>query len=120
MARKDMAGLFSVNGSLTNLDGGERQLRLPTMSSFPQLARTNVRDRSGNIGVPAPVRAGAVLIDARAASLPEMTTDVMDLAASFAVENVKRDRVKSRPWSRVGLGQLVGRMLGQSQRAARP
>jgi hypothetical protein len=120
MARKDMAGLFSVNGSLTNLDGGARQLRLPTMSPFPKLARTNVRVCSGGAAALLPRKSGAVLIDARAASLPEMTTDVRDLATSFAVENVKRDRIESRPWSRVGLVQLVGRMLGQSQRAVRP
>jgi hypothetical protein len=119
MARKDMAGLFSVNGSLTSFDGGTRQLRLPAMNPFPKLTQTNVRTQAGASAGMVLRRGGAVLIDARSASVPEMTTDVLDLAASFAVENVKRDRFELRPWSCVGLAQLVGKMLGQSRRAVR-
>jgi hypothetical protein len=119
MERKDIAGLFSVNGSLTNLDGGARQLQLPTLNPFPKLARVKVHS-SGGVTAPVTTRTGAVLADARAFALPEMTTDLLDVAAGFAVENVKRDRVESRPWSRVGLGLLVGRVLGQGPRAGRP
>ncbi len=118
MARKDIAGLFNVNGSLTNPDGGARQLQLPAVNPFPKLTRAKVHSSSG-IAAPATARTGALLIDTRTVSLPEMTTDVLDVAAGFAVENVKRERVELRPWSRVGLGHLVGRVLGQSQRAGR-
>jgi hypothetical protein len=44
-----------------------------------------------------------------------MATDVMGVAAGYAVENVKRDRSSDRPW----LGQLMGRVLGSHHRAAR-
>jgi len=120
MARKDMADLFNVSGSVTSLDGEVRQLRLPTFNQFPKLARQIVRPDDGRAMAPASVRTGALRIDVRAASLPEMTTDVLDVAAGYAVENVKRDRVVVGPWSRVGWGQLWGKMLGQSQRGVRP
>jgi len=48
--------------------------------------------------------------------LPEMATDVIDLAANYAVENVKRDRPNGRQVA--GVGQWLERML--SSRAARP
>ena len=37
MARQDIAGLFSVNGSVTSLGSGSRPMRLPTMNQFPKL-----------------------------------------------------------------------------------
>jgi hypothetical protein len=45
-----------------------------------------------------------------------MATDVIDLAANYAVENVKRDRPNVRQLA--GVGQWIERMLGS--RAARP
>jgi hypothetical protein len=65
-----------------------------------------------------PVARGAVIIEGGLGCLPEMATDVIDVSASYAVENVKRERSGGSPWSRIGLGYLVGRMLS-SHRAAR-
>jgi hypothetical protein len=45
-----------------------------------------------------------------------MATDVIDLAANFFVENVKRDRSNTRHIA--GVGQWLERVLGS--RAARP
>ena len=104
MARNDRADLFSVNRSVTSLASESRQLRLPTMSSFPKLDKRISRP--------------AVLCPAGA--LPEMTTDVIDVAAGYAVENVKRDRNEPRSSARLSLGHLVGRVLGYGHRAARP
>ena len=108
MARSDIAGLFRVNRSVTTLDAETRPMRLPAVSPFPRLGQ--------KIG-PVAARRGATLIGGLDGSLPEITTDVLDVATGYAVENVKRDRIESRPsyW-----GQLVGRVLGSSHRAARP
>ena len=105
MARDGMAGLFSVNRSVTSLANESRQLRLPTMNQFPKLNQ--------RISRPA-------VMCMPAGTLPEMTTDVIDVAAGCAVENVKRDRSETRSSARLSLGQLVGRVLGYSHRAARP
>jgi hypothetical protein len=124
MANDGIMGFLNVNRSLTNLGDESRRFRLPTMNPFPKLDQRIVRSADGGERPAVPVRTvaarSAVLIDAQVGSLPEMATDVIDVAAGYAVENVKRDRLDDRPWSRVGLGQLVGRMLGNSHRAARP
>jgi hypothetical protein len=60
------------------------------------------------------------LIGGLDASLPEMTTDVLNVATGYVVENVKRDRVESLPAPGFSWGLLVGRVLGNSHRAARP
>jgi len=121
MNRDGIMNFLSLNRSLTNLGGEMRQFRLPRMNPFPKLDSRIVRSSSNN-GVPQsqsrPVAHGAVIIEGGCGSLPEMATDVIDTSASYAVENVKRERSGSTPWSRVGLGNVVGRMLG-SHRAAR-
>jgi hypothetical protein len=50
--------------------------------------------------------------------MPEVATDVIDLSAGYAVENVKRERSSSRASSRTGW-VWVERLLG-GHRAARP
>ncbi len=114
-------GFLSLNRSLTNLGGEMRQFRLPRMNPFPKLDGRIVSSPGGN-GVPRtasrPVARGAVIIEGGCGCLPEMATDVIDISASYTVENVKRERPNGSPWSRVGFGHLVGRMLG-SHRAAR-
>ena len=121
MSRDDIMGFLSLNRSLTNLGGEMRQFRLPQMNPFPKLDRRIVRSTS-NDGVQRcasrPVARGAVIIEGGCGCLPEMATDVIDTSASYAVENVKRERSSSNPWSRVSFGHWVGRMLG-SHRAAR-
>ena len=112
---------LSVNRSLTNQGGEMRQFRLPRMNPFPKLDSRIVRS-TGSDGVQRstarPVARGAVIIEGGCGCLPEMATDVIDISASYAVENVKRERSGSTPWSRVGFGHLIGRVLG-SHRAAR-
>ncbi len=111
---------LSLNRSLTNLGGEMRQLRLPRMDPFPKLDGRIVRSDNPN-GAPRiaarPVARGAVIIEGGCGCLPEMATDVIDTSASYAVGNVKRERSDGSPWSRLGFGQMVGRMLG-SHRAA--
>jgi hypothetical protein len=51
-----------------------------------------------------------VLLKAPPAVLPEISTDLLDATAMFAVQNVRRDRSDVRSGAR--LGQWVGRMLG--------
>lgn len=92
MARNDMAGLFNVNRSVTSLAAESRQLRLPAMHSFSKLRQNFSRP---------------VTMCVAAGVLPEMTTDVIDVAAGYAVENVKRDRSERR----TGLREWLGRML---------
>ena len=124
MAREIMTNFLSLNRSLTNLGGESRHFRLPKMNPFPkldnriirpthssELNRTSARTSAGH---------GAVVIEAQVGSLPEMATDVIDVAAGYAVENVKREPRSPTGWSRMGFGHLVGRMLGTSHRAARP
>lgn len=105
MAQNDRADLFSVNRSVTSLASESRQLRLPTMSSFPKLDKRISR---------------AVVLCPPAGLLPEMTTDVLDVAAGYAVENVKRDRSERPLPARLSLGHWVGRIMGYGHRAARP
>jgi hypothetical protein len=114
MARKDIVGLFRVNRSVTNLGAESRPMQLPTMNPFPRLDQRITRT------APICTRDGVAIIGGLAGALPEMTTDVLDVAAGYAVENVKRDRIESRSALRFGWGQLVGRVLGNSHRAARP
>jgi hypothetical protein len=116
-----IVSFLSVSGSLTNQGAEMRQFRLPRMNPFPKLDSRIVRS-TGTAGVqrPAsrPVSRGAVIIEGGCGCLPEMATDLIDISASYAVENVKRERSCSAPWSRIGFGHLVGRVLG-SHRAAR-
>jgi hypothetical protein len=74
------------------------------------------RVRTTNAAPARPARSGAVLLACGGGALPEMATDVLDLAANYAVENVKRDRSHRRPSA--GVGQWLERVL--SSRAARP
>ena len=122
MNQQGILSFLSVNRSLTNQGGEMRQFRLPRMNPFPKLNSRIVRSSSSN-GVQRsaarPVARGAVIIEGGCGCLPEMATDVIDISASYAVENVKRERSSSTPWSRIGIGYLVGRMLGSGHRAAR-
>ena len=121
MSQDGIMGFLSLNRSLTNLGGEMRQFQLPRMNPFPKLDNRIVNSTGSN-GVTRsasrPVARGAVIIEGGHGCLPEMATDVIDISASYTVENVKRERSSSSPWSRVGFGHLVGRMLG-SHRAAR-
>ena len=115
-------GFLSLNRSLTNLGGEMRQFQLPRMNPFPKLDSRIVNSTGGNAATRSashPVARGAVIIEGGCGCLPEMATDVIDVSAGYTVENVKRERSSSSSWSRVGLGHLVGRMLGNSHRAAR-
>ena len=121
MSRDNVTGFLSLNRSLTSLGGEMRQFRLPRMNPFPKLDSRIVHSPGGNGVVRSasrPVARGAVIIEGGCGCLPEMATDVIDTSASYTVENVKRERSGNNPWSRVGFGHLVGRMLG-SHRAAR-
>jgi hypothetical protein len=121
MSQDASMSFVSLNRGLTNPGGEVRQFRLPRMNAFPKLDNRVVRPMSdGGVqrSAPRPVARGAVIIEGGLGRLPEMATDVIDTSASYTVENVKRDRSGSNPWSRVGFGHLVGRMLG-SHRAAR-
>jgi hypothetical protein len=124
MGRQMTTNFLSLNRSLTNLGDESRHFRLPKMNPFPKLDNRIIRStHSGeqNCAQPRKIAGrGAVVIEAQVGSLPEMATDVIDVAAGYAVENVKRERTDVRPWSRTGFGHLVGRMLGMSHRAARP
>jgi hypothetical protein len=120
MSRDGIMDFLSLNRSLTNRGGEMRQLRLPRMNPFPKLDARIVRSDNPNDAprsVSRPVTRGTVIIEGGYGRLPEMATDVIDTAASYTVENVKRDRSNMSPWSRVGFGHLVGRVLG-SHRAA--
>jgi hypothetical protein len=120
MSQDSMTNFLSLNRSLTNLGGEMRQFRLPRMNPFPKLDGRIVQSTNKNGAqrtMSRPVARGAVIIEGGCGCLPEMATDVIDVSASYAVENVKRERSRST-WSRVGLGHFVGRMLS-SHRAAR-
>jgi hypothetical protein len=121
MSQDGIMDFLSLNRSLTNLGGEMRQFSLPRMNPFPKLDARIVRSANSN-GVQRtalrPVTRGTVIIEGGCGHLPEMATDVIDTSVSYAVENVKRERSGKNPWSRVGWGHLVGRMLG-SHRAAR-
>jgi hypothetical protein len=121
MSRDNVMSFLSLSRSLTNLGGEMRQFRLPRMNPFPKLDGRIVHSVSST-GVTRsasrPVARGTVIIEGGCGCLPEMATDVIDTSASYTVENVKRERSSSSPWTRVGIGHLVGRVLG-SHRAAR-
>ena len=120
MSQVGIMNFLSLNRSLTGQGGEIRQLRLPRMNPFPKLDARIVRS-SNNGAQGTTLRAvarGTVIIEGGCGHLPEMATDVIDTAANYAVENVKRDRSGGQLWSRLGFGQLVGRML-ESHRAAR-
>jgi hypothetical protein len=122
MSRENVMGFLSLSRSLTNLGGEMRQFQLPRMNPFPKLDNRIVNSVGGHGATQSasrPVARGAVIIEGGCGCLPEMATDVIDVSAGYTVENVKRERSSSNPWSRVGLGHLVGRMLGSSHRAAR-
>ena len=114
MAHYDKAGLFRINRSVTTLTAEPRPMQLPSAKPFPRLdqriSRTAAISMRGRVAV----------IDGLAGTLPEMTTDVLDVAEGYVVENVKRDRHESRSALRFGWGQLIERVLGNSHRAARP
>ena len=114
-----MANLMNVNGSLRSLPGESREFRLPRLNPFPKLSGPGLRVASTARPAARPVQSGAVLLARGSGMLPEMTTDVIDQDANYAVENVKRDRPNGRPKAGVGLGRLLGRMLGEHH-AARP
>jgi hypothetical protein len=120
MSQDGIMNFLSLNRSLTNLGGEIRQFRLPRMNPFPKLDARIVRpSNNGTRGATSrPVGRGTVIIEGGCGHLPEMATDVIDTTASYAVENVKRERSGNHPWSRLGFGRLVGRML-ESHRAAR-
>jgi hypothetical protein len=117
-----MTNFLSLNRSLTNLSGEVRQFHLPRMNPFPKLNSRVVRPVTD--GEPRtvlrPVARGTIVMGGVNGPLPEMATDMIDVSASYAGENVKRERSNVWSWSRRGLGHLVGRMLGNSHRAARP
>jgi hypothetical protein len=115
MSRNGMAGLFNVNRSVLNVGEESRQFRLPTMNVFPKLDQTAVRHSAAA----QPLRAHeSVVLGARSELLPEMTTDVLGMDTGYAIENVRRDKT-ARPWSKIGLAHLVGRMLGAGQSVTR-
>jgi hypothetical protein len=94
-------------------------VKAPWFNQFPKLDGKAARQVSATNAAPVrPARSGAVLLACGGGALPEMATDVIDLAANYAVENVKRDRPNGRLVAGVGLGQWLERML--SSRAARP
>ena len=121
VGREDIMSYLSVNRSLTNQGGELRQFRLPRMNPFPKLNSRIVPSNGSDVVARSgsrPVACAAVIIEGGCGCLPEMATDVIDISASYAVENVKRERSSGTPWSRIGLGHLIGRVLG-SHRAAR-
>lgn len=121
MSQGGITSFLSLSRSLTNLGGEMRQFRLPRMNPFPKLDGRAVRATNTSVvqrSASRPVARGGVIIEGACGSFPEMASDVIDVSASYAVENVKRERSSSSSLSRVGLGHLVGRMLG-SHRAER-
>ena len=109
-----MASLMNVNGRVSSSQGESKTFRLPRMYPFPKLDGRTLR--VGSTTVPG---SGAVLQVRDSGMLPEMTTDVIDQDANYAVENVKRNRPNGRLWAGVGLGRLLGQMLG-GHRTVRP
>ena len=119
MSQAGIMSFLSLNRSLTTREGQIRQLQLPRMNPFPRLDARIVQRPGGQQGATTrPVARGSVIIQGGCVDLPEMSTDVIDTATSYAVENVKRDSRKNSGWARISFGYLVGRML-ESRRAAR-
>jgi len=121
MSGEGIMSFLSLNRSLTNLGDESRHFRLPRMNPFPRLDGRVVRQTCAMAerSVSQRVARGAVIVGGTLGSLPEMASDVIDVNANYAAENVKRDRSGARLWLGAGLGHLVGEMLG-SHRAARP
>jgi hypothetical protein len=111
--RYGTANLMNVNQSVTSLSSEPRQMRLLVTSQFPKLAGRGVRVASTAMPGGRPV-----LVQQNTVTLPEMATDVINLSASFAVDNVKCDRPNGRRVAGVGLGRWLSAVLG-GQRAAR-
>lgn len=122
MSRDGITKFLSVNRSLTSLGGETRQLQLPRMNPFPKLDNTVIRSGAAGerrtVSAHTPAQPGTVIISGDVGLMPEVVTDMIDPAAAYVVENVKRDHGPSRPGSRLGLGHWIGRLLG-SHRAAR-
>lgn len=113
-----MASLMKVNGSVTPLRDATRLVELPRQTEFPKLDGAAARQVNATNTAPGRLAVGrTVLLVCGGGELPEMATDVIDPAASYAVENVKRDRPNGRRRAGVGLGQWLERVLGS--RAAR-
>ena len=110
MSAHSITTFLSLNRNLTS-GGGGREFRLPRMNPFPQL---NTR-----LAVRSTVSPGGATILGDCGPLPEMTTDVIDSASGYAVENVKLERGDGRSRSRMGWNFWVGRMWG-GQRVVRP
>jgi len=109
---RGIIGFLNVNQGVTSLNGESRQYRLPKVSPFPKLDRRIVSAPVSS------VRPEVLPVGCKAAGeLPEVATDLIDVDSNYSVENVKRDRSAVRPWSRAGLGMLVGRVLGGDRTA---
>jgi hypothetical protein len=121
MSRDAMTNFLSLNRSLKNVGGGVRQFRLPRMNPFPKLESSIARSNNGSERrfAACPVTRDAFILDGDRGAFPEIETDVINPSASYAVENIKRQRTGTSVWSRVGLSHLVGRLFS-SHRAARP
>ena len=98
IGRNGIAGLFSVNRSVTDLVSSGRRFQLPTLNFIPKL----------DPGATRLVAGGAVA----AGSLPEMVSDLLDESTVYAVANVRRDHTR--------LPGLVGRVWDAGRREARP
>jgi hypothetical protein len=116
---KAIANLMSANGSVSNLQGGVREYRLPRVNPFPKLNGSGARLASTAMPASRAPGRSPVLLAHGGGALPEMATDVIDQDANYAVQNVKCQRSNDRPWVGVGLGRWVGRLLG-GPAAARP
>lgn len=113
MKRLNMTGFLSVNRSLMTSSCEIRQLRLPRSSPFPKLNSRAVLSAHGGGAKPSSAMAsgvsGAAMIRGDDATLPEMTTDMVDRASSVSVGNVRRERTSGGRW--LSLGQWMGRMV---------
>ncbi len=121
MNRHGIMNYLSLNRSVTDPGEDIQRFRLPRVNPFPKLNNGIVQPRSGGgrQAVSRAVKRGAIIIEGDIGPLPEMATDVIDISADHAVENVKRERSDARLWSRGVIGHWFGRMWG-SRRAARP
>jgi hypothetical protein len=113
MKRLNMTGFLSVNRSLMTSSCEIRQLRLPRSSPFPKLNSRAVLSAHAGVSQPScgPSSgvSGVTTIRGVDATLPEMTSDMIDRTTSYAGDNVKRDRSSGGRW--LSLGQWMGRMV---------
>lgn len=113
MKRLNMTGFLSVNRSLMTSSSEIRQLRLPRASPFPKLNSRAVLSAHGAASktesVPSLGVSGATTIRGVDATLPEMTSDMIDRSTSYTGDNVKRERSSGGRW--LSLGQWMGRMV---------